>query len=114
MPNEEVLKEFLAEYGALCRKWGLYISACGCCDGPWVNQVEDLDMHLRHLKSQGLEGPYVRPDAPAPAVVDNTGGDYPDGRAYPFQVHIACRTLDELRQKLPGQCPLNSEGRACE
>lgn len=35
------LKLFLDEYVRLCKKYNLVISACGCCDSPWVIEVVD-------------------------------------------------------------------------
>lgn len=37
-PNPNVL-EFLAGLGKLTRVYGLSISSCGCCGGPWLKEV---------------------------------------------------------------------------
>lgn len=65
MSNVEV---FLSLYEGLCRKYGLHISACGCCQSPWVVETkavitegDALQEHLRHLRIQrkilGAEAP---------------------------------------------------------
>lgn len=30
------IEEFLNELTELTNKYGLYISACGCCNSPWI------------------------------------------------------------------------------
>ena len=34
--EQKKLMLFLSELSELSRKHGLYIDACGCCNGPWV------------------------------------------------------------------------------
>jgi hypothetical protein len=38
--DEEVVKAkftaFMAEYEALCRRHGLLVNSCGCCNSQWV------------------------------------------------------------------------------
>lgn len=57
MTWEERAKRFLEEYEAVCRKYGVYVGACGCCDSPWLVDVEDEEWkddptkeHLEHLR----------------------------------------------------------------
>jgi hypothetical protein len=33
-------KDFLDAYVALCKGFGFYIGSCGCCDSPFLNEVE--------------------------------------------------------------------------
>jgi hypothetical protein len=33
-------KDFLDAYFALCKGFGFYIGSCGCCDSPFLNEVE--------------------------------------------------------------------------
>ena len=48
----EQTQEFFEEYEALCRKHGLHIGACGCCDSPWLVKVDEqtLPQYIEHLK----------------------------------------------------------------
>ncbi len=50
--------EFVAEYRALCEKHRMSLGACGCCDSPWVADLdgryqktgaEVLDKEIAHL-----------------------------------------------------------------
>ena len=36
-------EEFLKEYEKLCRKYNLIISGCGCCDSPFITDVNDYE-----------------------------------------------------------------------
>ena len=38
--RKQQLKEFLKEYEALCNKYNLLVSACGCCDSPYLVCLE--------------------------------------------------------------------------
>ena len=43
---------FLKEYKALCEKYKLFISACGCCDSPWLITIgndKDINEEIKHL-----------------------------------------------------------------
>jgi len=43
---------FLKEYFELCKKYDLYIGACGCCNSPWVtSSLSQMDLvdHIVHL-----------------------------------------------------------------
>ena len=40
-------KEFLIEYKKLCEKYRILISACGCCDSPFLYSEEEMEeMHV--------------------------------------------------------------------
>ncbi len=51
--QEIVVHHFMQEYEAMCRKYGMVITACGCCDG--VHLVEtgtnstELAENFEHL-----------------------------------------------------------------
>lgn len=57
---------FLQEYVALCHQHGIFIDACGCCDGPWVSPAkkehpDQLPSSIKHLvridnELAGLQG----------------------------------------------------------
>ena len=34
---------FLVRYEALCREFGVFIGACGCCGSPWVTTATPQD-----------------------------------------------------------------------
>ena len=47
-------EEFLKEYKVLCEKYEIFISACGCCSSPWIEDAdtpEELKEHIEHLSS---------------------------------------------------------------
>jgi len=53
--KNRIFEEFLKEYEALCKKYGLFVSACGCCDSPWVvvaDSEKEIDEHIEHLREQ--------------------------------------------------------------
>lgn len=49
---------FLVDYERLCRTYGLYIWACGCCDSPDIEdfKIGDPDhwfaRHMEHLQGK--------------------------------------------------------------
>ena len=40
---------FLKEYEELCIKYGLSISACGCCDSPYICLDDDNYNHIENI-----------------------------------------------------------------
>jgi len=54
MDKKERFRRFLEEYEQLCRKYGVIVDACGCCDSPWLRKVdsEEIEWHIDHLKSE--------------------------------------------------------------
>lgn len=36
------LMTFATEYESLCRKYGLQINACGCCNSPWLTEIDGV------------------------------------------------------------------------
>lgn len=52
-PKRERLINFAIEYEALCRKYGLQIDACGCCNSPWLVAIDednsDFEVLLRDI-----------------------------------------------------------------
>ncbi len=59
MDNNNVDK-FLNEYHTLCLKYNLKIESCSCCSSPWLVKADDkafdnLDVHILHLKKQGIQ-----------------------------------------------------------
>ena len=36
------LMAFATEYEALCRKHSLQITSCGCCDSPWLTEIDGV------------------------------------------------------------------------
>jgi hypothetical protein len=107
MSNEERLTAFLADYEALCRKHGLCVGACGCCNGPWVQTVVNLSNHVRHLAKSDLSGDLIAP-LQEPAADDAWG--YRSFEEYPFQMHLACQTRAEYLEKLRTLCPMYPGG----
>jgi hypothetical protein len=115
MTNEEALKGFLAEYKALCQRYGLCVDACGCCGSPYLQGAAGhLEGRIEHLETQGLPSDYLAPAEPPVADTGPACRDYPDARVYPFQIHLACKTRDEFRRKLPVLCLVHAEGCPCE
>jgi len=37
------VRNFLREYYQLCRKYGLIVDACGCCESPWLSDLIEPD-----------------------------------------------------------------------
>jgi hypothetical protein len=74
--SAERKEEFLREYAALCRRLGMMIEACGCCQSPWIEPVEtaeELDQHVLHLRQQaGLTTPLTAPAQAEPTALDTT------------------------------------------
>ena len=50
--EKEKLKSFFKEYQKICKKYGYFVTACGCCDSPWIldGDEERLQIHFCHLK----------------------------------------------------------------
>lgn len=46
-------REFLKELQALCKKWNVTISGCGCCYSPWV-EFEDETMEELYASGEKL------------------------------------------------------------
>ena len=51
------IKEFLEEYEVICKKYRLIVSACGCCDSPflsdfWADTDKDIEEHIEHLRKR--------------------------------------------------------------
>lgn len=52
------MEAFITEYETLCRKHGLYLDCCGCCDSPWIVKTGDpdafynLEEHIAHLRKE--------------------------------------------------------------
>jgi hypothetical protein len=50
--------EFLKEYETLCRKYSIVISACGCCNSPWLSvqsfKPEEIEESINHLATEIL------------------------------------------------------------
>jgi len=38
--QQNKLDQFLKELTVLCRRYGFKIDACGCCDSPWVVELD--------------------------------------------------------------------------
>ncbi len=56
-PTPERLQAFLEDLRLLYEKHGLVISACGCCDSPWVEDSEgNLNLIERELQHLGWKG----------------------------------------------------------
>jgi len=52
MSKDERYRNFLREYEKLCKKYGVFIDACGCCNSPWMVLAKDeldIDLHIEHL-----------------------------------------------------------------
>lgn len=47
-------REFLKELQALCKKYNVTISGCGCCESPWV-EFKDETMECLYADSEKLE-----------------------------------------------------------
>jgi len=66
LPIEDRFLNFLKEYEELCRKYGVYVSACGCCLSPWMVLAksekeirEHIDDLLENYK-RGIPDPITR------------------------------------------------------
>lgn len=49
--------EFLEEHARLCRKYGMFIGACGCCDSLWIVEEgmpfqDTVEEHIEHLRRE--------------------------------------------------------------
>jgi len=52
MDKSERARGFIRDYKKICVKYGIYVSACGCCDSPWMNGVskpKEIKRHIKHL-----------------------------------------------------------------
>lgn len=52
--DEKLAKAFLEEYEQLCRKHGILVGSCGCCESPWLvvlskDWEDELKDHIKHL-----------------------------------------------------------------
>ena len=53
-------ENFLKEYGELCVRYGIIITACGCCDSPWMieprnnEEIRDNIIHLGEDQGHGF------------------------------------------------------------
>lgn len=66
IPTQAQKEQFLREYEDLCRRHGLMVEACGCCDSPWIEPVvvpQELEEHLQHLR---FKADLADPPAKAP------------------------------------------------
>ena len=51
----EDVEAFIREYEALCRKYNMYVGACGCCNSPWIVRAWDqkeIEDHIEHLREE--------------------------------------------------------------
>lgn len=57
------IANFLYEYNKLITKYGIYIDGCGCCDSPFLNDIEyddDIRDHIEHLVSTDTSGTDIK------------------------------------------------------
>jgi len=50
---ERTIQKFLEEYEQICKKYGIYIEGCGCCDSPYLvilGEDSELKKNIEHLK----------------------------------------------------------------
>ena len=51
--EREDAEAFLKEYKSLVEKYQIYIEACGCCDSPWLLDVDEeycsIEKHIAFL-----------------------------------------------------------------
>ena len=47
---------FLKDYKKLCLKHDTFVTACGCCDSPFITtidkDIDDFYEHIEHLREQ--------------------------------------------------------------
>jgi len=60
MLKAEKAKKFLAfldKYEELCKEYGVYVGACGCCNSPWLvkGYEKEIEEHITHLTEQLAE-----------------------------------------------------------
>lgn len=48
-------REFLQEYYQLITKYRLFIGACGCCDSPWIAEMDDESPNYRTTPRQVIK-----------------------------------------------------------
>ena len=51
MNKKNLLKcyDFLVEYEKLCIKHEMFIDACGCCDSPFLGEIENIKIEENKL-----------------------------------------------------------------
>ncbi len=58
MNEKEKLESFLKSYKRLVKKHNAYISACGCCNSPWIIFCEEeidkeyMESIISHLRDE--------------------------------------------------------------
>lgn len=48
--TQEELEEARRQLDELAQKLGVYVSACGCCQSPWLTSIEDARMSIDYVK----------------------------------------------------------------
>lgn len=52
------LEKFLEELSELTKKHGLAIGGCGCCDSPWIDNLETDEEEAGNLWYSQKDGKY--------------------------------------------------------
>ena len=42
-------EKFMAEYDALCEKYGYQLNSCGCCESPWLEPRSKDESPASHV-----------------------------------------------------------------
>jgi hypothetical protein len=60
-PLRDRLRGFATEYAELCKKYNLTIDSCGCCNSPWIVEVNvdegrDFIVHIENVDATDVVG----------------------------------------------------------
>ncbi len=60
-PDYNPVDEFLAKYKELCLEYKIFITACGCCNSPWIRDCKsESEEHFKNLLEQNIDYMEIR------------------------------------------------------